>query len=90
MGLLFLLSTATSSLDSESEALIQAALETLMKGRTVIVIAHRLSTIRKMDRIVVMDRGRVIQSGKHYELLESEGAYRKLWEIQADAFVTTE
>jgi ABC-type multidrug transport system fused ATPase/permease subunit len=84
---ILVLDEATSSLDSESEALIQDALQTLMKGKTVIVIAHRLSTIMKMDRIVVIEDGKIAAEGTHRELLEqSGGLYRKLWSIQAGGF----
>ena len=79
---------ATSSLDSESEYLIQDALKNLMKGKTTIVIAHRLSTIMQMDRIVVIDGGRILEEGKHQELLKAkEGTYQRLWNIQAGGFV---
>jgi len=81
------LDEATSSLDSESEALIQDALETLMRGKTVIVIAHRLSTIMKMDRIIVMEGGKVVADGTHQELLAQGGLYHKLWSIQAGGFI---
>jgi ATP-binding cassette subfamily B protein len=81
------LDEATSSLDSESEHLIQDALETLMRGKTVIVIAHRLSTIMKMDRILVMEEGKIVAQGTHKELLEMEGLYKKLWSIQAGGFL---
>ena len=81
------LDEATSSLDSESEALIQDALETLMQGKTVIVIAHRLSTIMKMDRIVVVQDGGIVAQGTHLELVNQEGLYRKLWSIQAGGFI---
>jgi ATP-binding cassette subfamily B protein len=83
---ILILDEATSSLDSESEALIQDALQTLMKGRTVIAIAHRLSTIMRMDRILVIEHGRVSDEGTHEELLEKKGIYQKLWNIQAKGF----
>ena len=68
--------------------LIQDALDTLMKGKTVIVIAHRLSTIRKMDKIVVIDGGKIVETGTHEELLEKEdGLYKKLWTLQAGGFI---
>jgi ATP-binding cassette subfamily B protein len=80
---ILILDEATSSLDSESEALIQQAMERLMEGRTTIVIAHRLSTVRAMDRILVFDRGRVVEEGPHEALLVREnGAYRALFEKQ--------
>lgn len=85
------LDEATSSLDSESETYIQDALQNLMKGKTTIVIAHRLSTIRKMDRIIVLDDGRIIEQGKHEELLKAEqGTYQKLWDIQVGGFLANE
>jgi len=84
---ILILDEATSSLDSESEALIQEALEVLMKGKTVVVIAHRLSTIMKMDRIIVVDGGRVVAEGTHQELLERGGLYQKLWSIQVGGFL---
>jgi subfamily B ATP-binding cassette protein MsbA len=76
------LDEATSALDTESERHVQAALETLMRGRTTIVIAHRLSTVEKADRIVVLDRGRVVEAGTHRELLALGGIYDKLYRIQ--------
>lgn len=80
---ILILDEATSSLDSESEALIQEAIERLMQGRTTIVIAHRLSTVRAMDRILVFDRGKVVEEGSHEALLTREhGAYRALFERQ--------
>lgn len=84
---ILVLDEATSSLDSESEALIQDALQTLMQGKTVIVIAHRLSTIMKMDRIVVIEGGKVAAMGTHNELLAQDGLYKKLWDIQAGGFL---
>jgi ATP-binding cassette subfamily B protein len=84
---ILLLDEATSALDSESEALIQDALWKLMEGRTAIVIAHRLSTIQHMDRIVVMDDGRIIEQGSHQDLLKHGGAYAKLWARQSGGFI---
>ncbi|MDB5195273.1 MAG: hypothetical protein JWO84_457 [Parcubacteria group bacterium] len=84
---ILVLDEATSSLDSESEHLIQEALDTLMGGKTVIVIAHRLSTIMKMDRIVVMEQGSIVAQGTHEELLAQAGLYKKLWSIQAGGFL---
>ncbi len=81
------LDEATSSLDSESEALIQDALRQLMKNKTVIVIAHRLSTIMQMDRIIVMEDGQITDMGTHEQLLQKEGMYRTLWNIQAGGFL---
>jgi ATP-binding cassette subfamily B protein len=79
---ILILDEATSSVDNESEVLIQKATETLTKGRTSIVIAHRLSTIRSADLIVVMDKGRIVEQGTHAELLIKEGYYRKLHDMQ--------
>ncbi len=85
---ILILDEATSSLDSHSELLIQDALQNLMAGRTTIVIAHRLSTIQKMDRIVVIDNGKVIEQGSHSELLKQGGSlYKKLWSLQVDGFL---
>ncbi|HEY3109944.1 MAG TPA: ATP-binding cassette domain-containing protein, partial [Chloroflexota bacterium] len=79
---ILVLDEATSHLDSESEALIQAALERVMAGRTSIVIAHRLSTILKADTILVLDRGRLVEQGTHEQLLERGGLYARLFETQ--------
>jgi ATP-binding cassette, subfamily B, bacterial len=85
---ILVLDEATSALDSESEALIQDALKTLMEGKTVIVIAHRLSTIMKMDRIIVIEDGKIAADGTHDDLLKQEGGlYHKLWSIQAGSFL---
>ncbi len=84
---ILVLDEATSSLDSESEALIQDALTTLMEGKTVVVIAHRLSTIMKMNRIVVMQQGKIVAQGSHLELVNQAGLYKKLWSIQAGGFL---
>ena len=80
---IMILDEATSALDNESEVLVQEAIERLMKERTTFVIAHRLSTIRNADRIIVLDKGKIVQDGKHEELLELEtGIYKKLYELQ--------
>ena len=85
---ILILDEATSSLDSESESLIQDALDVLMKNKTTIVIAHRLSTIRKMDRIIVMDGGAIIEDNTHDELLKNEHSlYGRLWKLQAGGFI---
>ncbi len=83
-----ILDEATSSLDSHSESLIQDALDRLMRGKTTIVIAHRLSTIRKMDRIIVISDGSIIEEGSHEELLaKKDGLYKDLWNLQAGGFL---
>lgn len=79
---ILILDEATSALDSESEALVQSALHNLMSGRTVFVIAHRLSTVRRADRIVVIDNGRIAETGAHDELMKQVGTYRRLYELQ--------
>ena len=85
-----ILDEATSALDTESERLVQDALETLMKGRTTFVIAHRLSTIINADKIVVMESGEIKEVGTHQKLLENNGIYRKLYEIQFGKIETIE
>jgi subfamily B ATP-binding cassette protein MsbA len=77
-----ILDEATNALDTESERLVQAALETVMEGRTVMAIAHRLSTIKRCDRIVVMDSGRIVETGNHEELMARGGIYRRLYDLQ--------
>jgi ATP-binding cassette subfamily B protein len=84
---ILILDEATSSLDSESEALIQDALWTLMAGRTAIVIAHRLSTVRRMDSLVVLDGGRIVEQGSHENLLALGGIYASLWSHQSGGFL---
>jgi subfamily B ATP-binding cassette protein MsbA len=79
---ILILDEATSALDTESERLVQQALEVLMKGRTTVVIAHRLSTIENADRIVVLDRGRIAESGSHDALLAQNGIYARLYQTQ--------
>jgi ATP-binding cassette, subfamily B, bacterial len=79
---ILILDEATSALDSESEALVQEALERLMEGRTVFVIAHRLSTVRKSDRILVLEKGQIVESGSHEELLDIQGRYANLYTKQ--------
>ena len=76
---ILVLDEATSALDSEVEAAIQESLDTLMEGKTVIAIAHRLSTIARMDRLVVIDKGQVIETGTHAELIARGGLYARLW-----------
>jgi subfamily B ATP-binding cassette protein MsbA len=80
---IMILDEATSSLDSESEKLVQDALENLMKNRTSVIIAHRLSTIQKADLILVMNNGQIIEKGKHNELIELNGIYSKLIKLQS-------
>jgi len=85
---ILVLDEATSALDSEVEAEIQSSLTELMDGKTVIAIAHRLSTIAAMDRLIVIDAGRVIETGSHKELLELNGRYAALWKRQSGGFLS--
>ena len=82
-----ILDEATSALDSEVEAAIQDALYRVMEGKTVIAIAHRLSTIARMDRIVVLDQGAIVEEGSHAELLAANGLYARLWQRQSGGFI---
>ena len=84
---ILILDEATSALDSQSEKYIQENLEKLMLGKTVIAIAHRLSTLKKMDKIVVLDKGQIVESGTHEELLAHNSLYKKLWSLQTDGFL---
>jgi ATP-binding cassette subfamily B multidrug efflux pump len=84
---ILVLDEATSALDSEAEAAIQEQLEQLMAGKTVIAIAHRLSTLSRMDRLVVMDHGRIAEEGTHAALLRQDGVYARLWRRQSGGFV---
>ncbi|MFJ9363974.1 ABC transporter ATP-binding protein [Nocardia sp. NPDC101769] len=87
---ILLLDEATSALDSESEILVQQALWELMEGRTALVVAHRLSTVAGMDRLIVLDRGRIVEQGSHEELLRGEGTYAQLWRHQSGGFLGEE
>ena len=85
-----MLDEATSALDSEVEVAIQDSLYELMEGKTVVAIAHRLSTIAALDRLVVLDGGRIIEEGSHSELLEKGGIYRRLWDYQSGGFLAAD
>ncbi len=87
---ILVLDEATSALDSEVEASIQAALHRVMRGKTVLAIAHRLSTLREMDRIIVLDQGRIVESGTHDDLLEQGGLYARFWHRQSGGFIQAE
>jgi ATP-binding cassette subfamily B multidrug efflux pump len=84
---ILLLDEATSALDSEVEVAIQSSLNTLMQGKTVIAIAHRLSTIAAMDRLIVLDQGRIVEEGDHRSLLSNGGLYARLWAHQSGGFL---
>ena len=87
---LLVLDEATSALDSEVEQAIQAQLLDLMQGKTVIAIAHRLSTIARMDRLLVLDQGRIVEAGSHAELLAQGGLYADLWHRQTGGFLAAQ
>jgi len=87
---ILVLDEATSSLDSEVEVAIQEQLLSLMEGKTVLAIAHRLSTIARMDRLVVLDRGKIVEEGTHGELLRHGGHYEKLWRHQSGGFIAND
>ena len=86
---ILILDEATSALDSEVEAEIQQSLIDVMQDKTVIAIAHRLSTIARMDRIIVLDRGRIVEQGTHEELTKTSGLYSIFWSRQSDGFIDT-
>ncbi|NCV25567.1 MAG: multidrug ABC transporter ATP-binding protein, partial [Betaproteobacteria bacterium] len=87
---ILILDEATSALDSEIEAAIQHSLNLLMQGKTVLAIAHRLSTIAAMDRLIVMDAGRIIEEGSHQTLLAKNGLYARLWAHQSGGFLAVD
>ncbi|NDF04459.1 MAG: ATP-binding cassette domain-containing protein, partial [Betaproteobacteria bacterium] len=87
---ILILDEATSALDSEIEAAIQQSLYELMQGKTVLAIAHRLSTIAAMDRLIVMDRGHIVEEGSHTDLLRNQGLYARLWARQSGGFLANE
>ena len=80
-----LLDEATASVDPENEVYLQQAINDLVKNKTLIVIAHRLSTVRDADQILVIDKGKLVQAGRHQELIETEGIYQKFWNIRQNA-----
>src|SRR5690606_4844691 len=84
---ILILDEATSALDSESEVAIQKALHELMEGKTVIAIAHRLSTLREMDRIIVLEKGKIVEDDTHTKLVHKKGMYARLWKHQAGGFL---
>ena len=84
---ILILDEATSALDSESEQVVQENLSKVMEGRTVIAIAHRLSTLAAMDRIVVIDHGRIVESGTQQELIDKGGLFARFWKFQSQGFI---
>lgn len=84
---ILILDEATSALDSETEVAIQSSFDKLSAGHTTIAIAHRLSTLRNMDRIIVLDEGKIVESGTHAKLLRQKGVYYKLWKMQSGGFL---
>ncbi len=84
---ILILDEATSQLDSVTEHTIQESLWHLMENKTTLIIAHRLSTLLRMDRILVFDKGKIVQDGKHSTLLEQDGIYKKLWDAQVGGFL---
>tara|TARA_Y100001960_G_scaffold301105_1_gene350831 strand:+ start:482 stop:2215 length:1734 start_codon:yes stop_codon:yes gene_type:complete len=87
---IIIMDEATSALDSHSEKLIQESMEKLLGSKTCIIIAHRLSTIKSMDRVIVLDEGKIVQDGAHNSLIRRKGLYKELWKLQQDGFITTE
>ena len=87
---ILLLDEATSALDSEVESIIQKSLKTVMEGKTVLAIAHRLSTIAELDRLIVIEGGKIVEEGTHNELLARQGLYFRLWNLQSGGFLATE
>jgi ATP-binding cassette subfamily B protein len=85
---ILILDEATSALDSCSEKYIQDSMKELMKGKTVIAIAHRLSTLKEMNRLIVMDKGKVVETGSHASLLRKKGAYHDFYEMQSSGFLS--